>query len=250
MTVTAPTPAHIPGLRALWREAFGDSDAFLDSFFATAFAPERCRCIVQDGRPAAALYWLDCLCDGRRLAYIYAVATARSHRGCGLCRALMDEVHACLSACGYAGALLVPGDDGLAAMYGRMGYAFAGGIAVFSAAAGDAPVPLTPLAPEEYAARRSALLPPHGVVQTGESLAFLATQAALYGGDGWLCAVRCEGETAFGLEWLGDRTAAPAVVRALGAADGTFRTCGETPFAMWHALSDAPPPAYFAFAFD
>ena len=34
-----PTDNEIPGLRQLWQEAFGDADAFLDSFFQTAFSP-------------------------------------------------------------------------------------------------------------------------------------------------------------------------------------------------------------------
>ena len=41
MTAVHPTAAHTDGLRALWKEAFGDGDAFLDLFFATAFARER-----------------------------------------------------------------------------------------------------------------------------------------------------------------------------------------------------------------
>lgn len=250
MIAVAPTPSCMAGLRALWQEAFGDSDAFLDTFFAAAFAPERCLCILDGGIPVAALYWFDCLCDGQTVAYIYAVATAGSHRGRGLCRALMEQTYTTLSARGYAGALLVPGDAGLSAMYSRMGYAFATGVTAFSVTASDGPAPLTPLTPAAYAACRRALLPPYSVVQEGENLAFLSAQAALYGGDGWVCAVRRDGGRAVGLEWLGDRQAAPDVVSALGCTDGTFRTCGDTPFAMWHALSAARPPAYFAFAFD
>ena len=55
-------------LKALWKEAFGDPDSWIDSFFAAAFSPERCRCVVKDGQTAAALYWLDCTCNGKKLA--------------------------------------------------------------------------------------------------------------------------------------------------------------------------------------
>ena len=60
MTIDLPAPDQIPQLRVLWQAAFGDTDAFLDIFFHRAFAPERSRCITQDGRVVAALYWFDC----------------------------------------------------------------------------------------------------------------------------------------------------------------------------------------------
>ena len=55
MNIDVPRKGQIPALRALWREAFGDSDAFLDTFFATGFSPDRCRCIVEGGEAQAAL---------------------------------------------------------------------------------------------------------------------------------------------------------------------------------------------------
>ena len=75
MTITEPQPCRMPGLRALWKAAFGDSDDFLDMFYTTAYAPHRCRCMVDGDRVAAALYWFDCTCEGQKLAYLYAVAT-------------------------------------------------------------------------------------------------------------------------------------------------------------------------------
>ena len=42
MTVDYPAAGQISGLRALWKEAFGDSDVFLDAFFAHGFSPSRC----------------------------------------------------------------------------------------------------------------------------------------------------------------------------------------------------------------
>ena len=57
MTIDAPKKQDIPALKALWQEAFGDEEAFLDCFFSTAFSPKRCRCVtlsgpVGPGRPA------------------------------------------------------------------------------------------------------------------------------------------------------------------------------------------------------
>ena len=102
MTIDAPRQEQIGQLRLLWKEAFGDTDAFLDSFFAIAFACDRCRCVTEDSRVTAALYWFDCSCGGKKMAYLYAVATAKDRRGSGLCRALLEDTHAHLKKKGYA----------------------------------------------------------------------------------------------------------------------------------------------------
>ena len=38
MRIDHPDLGQIPELRQLWKEAFGDSDAFLDAFFMVAFS--------------------------------------------------------------------------------------------------------------------------------------------------------------------------------------------------------------------
>lgn len=78
-----PHPALIPGLRKLWQEAFGDTEEYLDGFFRLAYSPENCLCIGEGDIVHAALYWLDMTCRGERIAYIYAVATAKNRRGEG-----------------------------------------------------------------------------------------------------------------------------------------------------------------------
>ena len=60
MIIDHPTTTQIPQLRSLWKEAFGDSDAFLDIFFQRAFSPQRCCCVTQGDAVVAALYWFDC----------------------------------------------------------------------------------------------------------------------------------------------------------------------------------------------
>lgn len=230
-------------LRRLWKEAFGDTDAFLDSFFETAFSPERCRYIMIDGCVAAVLYWLDCRCDGEKLAYIYAVATAKMHRGKGLCRALMEDTHTHLKAAGYASSILVPGEKALFAMYEKMGYAPFGGMDTISCQAG-APVSMQELSPTEYAALRTRYLPYRGVEQDG--MEFLASYAKLYAGSDFILAANEE----TGLELLGNTAVAPGIVAALGKKEGRFRIPGNTPFAMYRPLTDFPAPGYFGIAFD
>lgn len=225
-SIDAPKPADIPALRSLWKEAFGDTDAFLDTFARTAYSPARCRCVTVDGDVAAALYWFDCTHADRRIAYLYAVATARAHRGQGLCRALMEDTHRHLTEQGYAGAMLVPGSASLFDFYARMGYR-------------------TCTAVREITCTAS---PSDGRAPT----AVLRPMSTFYAGDGFLLAARTEGNTVRGIELLGDTTAAPHIVRALGCETGTFRTPGnENPFAMFFPLQDGvPAPAYFGLAFD
>ena len=250
MKIDHPAPHHLPRQRALWQQAFGDTDAFLDSFFRTAYSPERCRCIFLDGEIAAILYWIDCTLGGQKLAYIYAVVTDPSHRGKGLCRKLMDDTHSLLRARGYAGAVLVPQKESLRNMYTGMGYENCGGLETISADAGKKPSSLRTIGPAEFAGLRQTLLPEHSVVQEGAGLAFLAEQLQFYAGESFLLAAYSENGVLHGIELLG--TADPAgIVAALGCREGQFRIPGRVPFAMFHPLiPGARKPGYFGFAFD
>ena len=116
MKIDYPTQDQTDALRQLWQEAFGDEDAFLDLFFSTAFSPDRCITATKAGETAAALYWMDCTLEGRPVAYLYAVATARAFQRQGICRALMEHTRAVLAQLGYAGILLVPGSRELRQM--------------------------------------------------------------------------------------------------------------------------------------
>ena len=121
MIIKKPEDRDIPGLRRLWQQAFGDTDAFLDTFFRVGFSYERCFCICQEG-VVAALYWFDCSWGDKKVAYIYAVATEENHRGQGLCRRLLEHTHKQLQKMGYQGAALVPGGEELIGFYEKFGY--------------------------------------------------------------------------------------------------------------------------------
>lgn len=251
MIIKPPEQKDIPQLRALWKQAFGDTDAFLDIFFSAAFAPIRCRCVVADGEVAAALYWFSCEAGGQPLAYVYAVATAKQFRGKGLCRQLMADTHTHLEDLGYTGAILVPGDEGLRQMYRTMGYRDMTANKKISCQAGEA-VCLEEIGAEQYAALRRALLPANSVVQEGENLRFLEGIARFYRGeDCLLCAVR-EEDRLIVPELLGNTAVAPGIVAALGCKEGAFTVLGEDEsFAMGIAFTpDFQEPTYFAFAFN
>ena len=241
----------IPKLRQLWKLAFGDTDAFLDVFFSVAFAPDRCRCIREGDAIPAALYWMDMECQGQKFAYIYAVATDPVFRGKGLCRMLMEDTAEVLTARCYAGAILVPQDEGLRTMYGRMGYLPATAIETGICAA-SVPCVVTEITAEEYAARRIPMLPEGSILPGQAALDFLAELARFYEGNGFLAAVSREQEHLRILEYLGDAEAAPALVAALAATEATLRKPGRgMEFAMYRPLKDGcKKPEYYPFAFD
>lgn len=252
MWIDFPSVSHVPQLRQLWKIAFGDTDDFLDCFFQTAFSPDRCRCVLEDDRIAAVLYWFDCSLRQRKTAYIYAVATHPDFRNRGMCRKLMADTHALLTERGYASAVLVPQKESLRKMYAGMGYQDCGGLNTFSCAAGGTAVPVRAIGQEEFACLRRQYLPADGVVQEGENLTFLAGQLQFYAGETFLLAAYAENDTLHGIELLGDISAASGIVNALGCTRGSFRIPGNTiPFAMFHPLEEnSPIPGYFGFAFD
>ena len=246
-----PVASDIPGLRQLWKLAFGDTDAFLDIFFSIAYAPDHCRCIRENDAVSAALYWLDMDYEGQQFAYIYAVATDPSCRGRGLCRMLMEDTAAVLTAHGYDSAILVPQDEGLRRMYGGMGYLPATSIDTVFCAASD-PCPVRELTAVQYAARRKELLPKGSLIPGQAAVNFLGELARFYVGSDFLAAVSRETEHLRILEYLGNRENASALVAALGATEATLRHPGKgTAFAMYRPLTAAcKKPEYYPFAFD
>lgn len=238
-------------LRQLWKQAFGDSDAYLDAFFRTAFSPSRCRCLFLGGRIAAAHYWLTGSFSGGKVAYIYAVATQEAYRKQGLCKKLMENTHRYLEKRGYAGAVLVPATEQLRAYYKKLGYRDFGGMQERACVAAEEMPEVWEITPEEYGKRRVELLPENGVMQGWETLAFLATQGKFYAGDGFICTAVRDGDHIFIPELLGTCTNPEGLVGALQAITGTVRTPGETPFAMYLPLTEKEEtPTYFGLALD
>lgn len=238
-----------PALTGLWEQAFGDPVSFIDLFFEAGFAPRRSLVAVEQGQPAAMLYWFDATLGSERYAYIYAVATDRQFQGRGIATALMQEAHRCLAEEGYAGAILSPGSDSLFRFYGRMGYETAGFVTEQEYAAG-APLPIRKLDAQEFAALRAQYLPASGMAQEGANLSFLSRFSDFYAGTGFVaCAAR---QDAFVQEFLGAPEQIPGLVGALGLDRALVRMPGgEKPLVMGLRFDEKPfPPVYFGFPFD
>ncbi len=257
LEISTPDNTQIPALRQLWKEAFGDSDAFLDTFYTTAFCKDRCLCVSSHTDVVAALYWFDCSFADKPVAYIYAVATAKACQKQGLCHKLLKNTHQHLKSLGYTGALLVPGDRDLFHLYEGMGYQTACYMRQFSCTAStshpDTSQFLRRIEKAEYATLRRRFLPVNGVIQESENLDFLEKQMDFYAGEDFLLTACIENNALYGTELLGNTDIAPQILQALGCQKGTFRTPGkDTPFAMYYTFDKTNPiaPAYFGLAFD
>lgn len=247
MKICEPGTEHIPALRELWKLVFGDGDDFLDLFFGRAFAPDRCLCALEGGLPVGGLYWLPC--DG--YAYIYAVATHPDHRGKGICRRLMEAAHEAIRRQGYAGAVLYPQEEGLRAMYRKMGYDRETTIRELRCDAGGEPVVLTQIPSKTFFEERPQLLPPDALRQ-GSPFPELTESLHFYRGEGLLLAATVREGELLAAEYLGPEASASGILRSLGCEKGTFRCPGgDRAFAMVYPLAeDAPVPTYFAFPLD
>lgn len=238
----------LEGLKSLWQSAFHESMDVIDGFFRSAFSPDRCRYLAENGNPICALYWFDCEYEGGKLAYIYAVATHPEHRGKGLASQLLKDTHAQLKAQGYAGAVLKPA-DGLFSFYARLGYVTSGYISRFTAVSGTVPASLTSLSPEDYGILRRTFLPQNAVRQEGITLEFLHTFAEFYrSSDAILCVSR---EEPVIFEYLGNPHAAPGILAALGVQSAEIPTAGnDIPFTMFCPLNCTKIPGYLGISLE
>ncbi len=253
MIIDIPSKTCFQQLRTLWQEAFGDTDEFLDKFEKNAFDTNRARCVFQNGAPVCALYWFDCYCNGNRIAYLYAIATAKKHRNQGYCSKLMKNTHEHLTNNGYDGAILVPGNRSLFKFYEKFGYKTCSYVKNFHCAASEDTVNIREIGVDEYKSLRRTMLPENAVIQEYENLNFLQSIANFYTGDGFLIAAKKNNNILHVTEFLGNENIASKILKSLDCDKGIFRTVGnDTPFAMYLPLSEngSIVPSYFALAFD
>lgn len=235
--------------KALWKQAFHDTDEWIDSFFQYVYDPNRCCSILSDGQVLSAVYWMDCKMDGHKLAYLYGLATHEDYRGQGLAGRLLEQFRERLTQLGYHGILLVPANPELIAYYEKRGYHTCTYINEISCQAGT-PVALEQLDLKRYAQLRGQYLPQGGVEHSEATLAFLEQYATFWAGDGFVAAVTVENGNTFVHELLGD-CPPEQLIAALGAEQGTVRTPGnQKPFAMFLPLQPCPDPKYFGIALD
>lgn len=249
MIIDNPSLKHIPALRRLWKQAFDDTDVFLDSFFETGFSCSRCRCVFSEGEPVAVVYFFDCEWESEKTAYLYALAVDARHRGQGLSRLLLADTHARLQQSGYRGCMMEPATENLLDYYCRLGYRPFGARQEIVAVWGDEEISVSQVGELAYSQARRELLPPGGVLQEGAMTAFFHSQAHFYTGEGFAAAVSESRD--FLPEFLGDFRKIPAFLRTLGINQAQVRIPGNQQTAVYlDFFGSDHTPSYFGFPLD
>lgn len=248
MIIDNPSPWHIPDLRRIWKQAFGDSEEFLDSFFETGFAYDRCRCVFLENEPVAVVYFFDCRWGDKKIAYLYALAVEESHQKQGLSRLLLSDTHAHLQGSGYAGAIMEPATESLMNYYERLGYRRFGGRTEQVYEAGEAAADTVKLGDLGYEQARDILLPQDAIRQEGAFTAMLHTQTEFYAGEDYVAAVSKESPMIY--EFLGNTQQIPGLLCLLDIKKATVRLPGGAPTAVYFSFSGEDIPAYFGLPLD
>lgn len=252
---------HVDGaqLVALWQDVFGDPPALAEDFLRRlpAFG---CGFAAQEGEKVlGAAYWIDGLeIAGEKTGYLYAVAVRPEARGRGLGAALS---RACFEAGRARGAVYrctAPAEPSLFGWYERILGVKAALYRHSVELAARPGLPVTPIRPEDYAARRDALLGarPHLRCHR-EAMAYEAVNCRTFGGDFYavgegIAAASVEDGVARVREALGEEPEriASALAVALGCERALLLRCADegTPFLA--ADRPFPPGTVWNLAFD
>lgn len=253
MNIRYSQKEDIPRLRELWKQAFGDSDTFLDHFFSILYTPRRCLCGWEDGKPVAVVYWIDYKWHDHTIAYAYAVAVDQECRGRGYCQELLKALKPRLKKRGYFGILLVPENQDLAEFYQFLGYTPVMGAEHFTVpAAGDPDPGLRQIPWQQYRQYRTQLLPEESLLPDEDVYRFLATYLKFYIADaglfcGWTEQTE-EGKVLHMEEFLGECRSIFQVIRAMDCVKGHFRLKGHYAYGMMMWLTeDHSAPKYHGF---
>jgi len=170
-------PGDEKTLKALWKDVFGDGEAFIELFFREVYTPGMAAVAAEDGKIVSAAYAVP---FGEAL-YIYAVGTRAEYRGRGLGKAVT------LLAAGGRAAYLCPAEPSLFGWYQRE----MGAEPVSRRAPAAPPEKLAEISPEEYRARREAMLSgvPHAAYSDGILKLFSLSGGFFAGEDGSLWAM-------------------------------------------------------------
>lgn len=106
---------------SLWREAFGDSEEYINFFLDThkgcTFVP-----LVENGVLVSALYLIDGALDDVDGFYLFAAATFKAHRSNGYMARLLELAEEKAREKGKSFIALIPAEKSLFDYYSRFGY--------------------------------------------------------------------------------------------------------------------------------
>ena len=239
MIIRKPTAEDLPFLSKLWQEAFGDSPEDVENFHETAFSFERA--LVAD--EAGAVYWMDVSLSGEKMAYLYAFAVEKACRGKGIGKAILEKALETLKGEGYAGAVLVPGEDSLYAYYQKAGFVPFGKTQKRQVEKCAPPMAVKEILPETYFALRQKAKPE--LIWAEEAIAYLGRFCRLYVAENGLLALGRDGVQ----EFVGNWDALPHILYTLNIESVQALAPGENPCAMAYCFEEIALPDSFAPSF-
>ena len=273
----------IPGLKALWKSVFGDTDEYVDRFFLGVFPYSLGFLAECDGLIVGSAYSLplgSLIYEDSRTpcSVVYSVATNPDYRGLGIAAELTN-----MAAKAYDGINTVcPAEDSLFGYYERIaGYKdfFYRSLLSYESAAlpKNTPVTVTPLEYTEYGNLRETLLSGRTHIEFGgiflkhQKLISKASGGDMYkitfGDHTYCCTTECYEGTVYVKEVLAPQDLIPEILSSLNELTPSEKFVVSTPcdrengaFPMRSAMylpspecklktEDMPLP-WFGFAFD
>ncbi len=121
-----PEKEHIPALKKLWADVFGDDEKVIDSFFENTFSVSKTVCAFYDNEPISVLYAIESAIFYQEKEYsayyIYAVCTHPDYRGKGLMKHTFAFLEEIAKGRFISYFYLVPAEKSLFNLYGSLGF--------------------------------------------------------------------------------------------------------------------------------
>ncbi len=109
-------------IKKLWKEAFRDSDEFIEQFMECYHTPDRALLIEKEEKLLSMLHILPFEMNGRSVGYMYGVATAYEERGKGHASKLIEQAIEIARERGFHALVTIPADEKLLLYYERFGF--------------------------------------------------------------------------------------------------------------------------------
>ena len=110
------------GCRDLWKEAFGDSDEFIETFMKNIYSRENMLYIEKERSIISMLHIIPFTFNCHKAGYIYAVATTPKERGKGLASMLLERAIDVSQKKGFAALFTIPANEELRTFYSKFGF--------------------------------------------------------------------------------------------------------------------------------
>ena len=121
-----PSEKHLPVLKSLWEDVFGDSRKVIDNFFNKTARLENIVCAFHGGKPVSVLYAIDSTVylngEEKKAYYVYAVCSHPLYRGKGYMALTFSFLEKLSVERDVSYLFLVPAEKSLFSMYEKLGF--------------------------------------------------------------------------------------------------------------------------------